>query len=52
MIGSLLFHIGVIPVLLGHVSGLGIPKEWTRAVGISDELYHAGAFWGGGSLEF
>lgn len=48
MIGSLLFHIGVIPVLLGHVSGLGIPKEWTRAVGISDELYHAGAFWGGG----
>lgn len=48
MIGSLLFHIGVIPVLLGHVAGLGIPKAWTRAIGISDELYHMGAFWGGG----
>lgn len=48
MIGSILFHIGIIPVIAGHVVGLGIPQEWTRAVGISDEMYHAGAFWGGG----
>ncbi|MCM3636313.1 respiratory nitrate reductase subunit gamma [Sporosarcina luteola] len=48
MIGSLLFHIGIIPVILGHVAGLGIPKEWTRALGVSDHMYHMGAIWGGG----
>lgn len=48
MIGSFLFHIGIIPVFLGHVSGLGIPKTWTRAVGVSDHVYHAGAVWIGG----
>src|SRR5699024_10308186 len=48
MIGSMLFHLGIIPVFLGHVSGLGIPKAWTRALGVSDELYHFGAVWGGG----
>ncbi len=48
MIGSLLFHIGIIPVIAGHVVGLGVPKEWTRAVGISDHLYHMGAIWVGG----
>src|SRR5690625_3931475 len=48
MIGSFLFHIGVIPVFFGHVSGLGVPKSWTRAVGISDHLYHMGAVWIGG----
>lgn len=48
MIGSILFHIGIIPVIAGHVVGLGIPQEWTRAVGISDDMYHFGAFWGGG----
>ena len=48
MIGSLLFHIGIIPVIAGHVVGLGIPKEWTRAVGVSDHMYHMGAVWGGG----
>ncbi|HLQ94931.1 MAG TPA: respiratory nitrate reductase subunit gamma [Pseudogracilibacillus sp.] len=48
MIGSMLFHLGIIPVFLGHVSGLGIPKSWTRAFGISDELYHFGAVYGGG----
>jgi len=48
MIGSLLFHIGIIPVILGHIAGLGIPKEWTRALGVSDHMYHMGAIWGGG----
>src|SRR5690606_32172083 len=48
MVGSLLFHLGIIPVILGHVAGLGIPKTWTRALGISDHMYHMGAVWGGG----
>src|SRR5690625_3492608 len=48
MIGSFLFHIGIIPVFLGHVSGLIIPKTWTRAVGVSDHVYHMGAVWVGG----
>ncbi|HLR22603.1 MAG TPA: respiratory nitrate reductase subunit gamma [Pseudogracilibacillus sp.] len=48
IVGSLMFHLGIIPVFLGHVSGLGIPKTWTRALGISDELYHFGAVYGGG----
>ena len=52
MIGSVLFHIGVIPVIAGHVVGLGVPKEWTRALGISDHMYHMGAVWGGGFFGF
>src|SRR5699024_4087606 len=48
IVGSLMFHLGIIPVFLGHVSGLGIPKTWTRALGISDEMYHYGAVYGGG----
>jgi nitrate reductase gamma subunit len=48
MIGSLLFHIGIIPVIFGHVAGLGIPKEWMRAVGVNDHLYHIGAMYVGG----
>src|SRR5699024_9431721 len=48
LIGSMLFHLGIIPVFLGYVSGLGIPKAWTSALGISDELYHFGAVWCGG----
>ena len=35
--GSPLFHFGILFVFLGHVMGLGIPKPWTQAVGISDE---------------
>lgn len=52
MIGSVLFHIGIIPVIGGHVVGLGIPKEWTRALGVSDHLYHTGAIWVGGFFGF
>ncbi|CAM3283262.1 respiratory nitrate reductase subunit gamma [Filibacter tadaridae] len=48
MIGSILFHVGIIPVIAGHIAGLGIPKEWTQALGISDHLYHVGAVYGGG----
>ncbi|MFC5589376.1 respiratory nitrate reductase subunit gamma [Sporosarcina soli] len=52
MIGSILFHVGIIPVIAGHVVGLGVPKEWTRALGISDHLYHMGAIWVGGLFGF
>ncbi|ADM71203.1 Nitrate reductase-like protein NarX [Paenibacillus polymyxa E681] len=48
MIGSLLFHLGIIPVIMGHVSGLGIPKTWMHALGVNDHLYHIGAVYIGG----
>ncbi len=35
-----MFHFGILAVFFGHVMGLGIPKSWTDAVGISDEMYH------------
>nr|WP_297424409.1 respiratory nitrate reductase subunit gamma [uncultured Actinotalea sp.] len=37
---SPMFHFGILAVFLGHVMGLGIPKAWTRAVGMTDEIYH------------
>lgn len=37
---SPLFHFGILAVFLGHVMGLGIPKSWTEAVGMSEEVYH------------
>ncbi|MFI6586108.1 respiratory nitrate reductase subunit gamma [Embleya sp. NPDC050493] len=43
-IGSPLFHFGIIGVFFGHVIGLGIPKSWTEAVGVSEGLYHFLAF--------
>jgi nitrate reductase gamma subunit len=39
-LGSPLFHFGIIIVFFGHVMGLGVPKSWTHAVGISDGMYH------------
>lgn len=38
--GSPLFHFGILAVFLGHVMGLGIPRSWTEAVGISEGVYH------------
>lgn len=35
-----MFHFGILAVFLGHVMGLGIPKSWTDAMGVSDGLYH------------
>ncbi|WP_282801302.1 respiratory nitrate reductase subunit gamma [Secundilactobacillus kimchicus] len=40
MIGSLLFHVGIILAFFGHVLGILIPKTWTELFGISNELYH------------
>ncbi|MFD1318244.1 respiratory nitrate reductase subunit gamma [Loigolactobacillus zhaoyuanensis] len=52
MVGSIMFHVGIIGVFFGHIIGVLIPKAWTDALGISDEFYHhiiampAGAFFG------
>jgi nitrate reductase gamma subunit len=45
--GSPMFHFGILVVFLGHLMGLGVPESWTRALGVSDELYHATAVAGG-----
>ncbi|MDP7724999.1 respiratory nitrate reductase subunit gamma [Mycobacterium sp. TY814] len=39
-IANPLFHFGSLAVIMGHVMGLFIPESWTRAVGMSDHLYH------------
>lgn len=41
--GSLMFHLGIIPVAMGHIVGLLIPASCLTAVGVSDHLYHIGA---------
>ncbi len=46
--GSMLFHIGILLVFLGHVVGLLIPKAILENVGITETVYHAGAVYGGG----
>jgi len=53
--GSPLFHFGILAVFLGHVMGLGVPKSWTEAVGITEGMYHfmavsVGAIAGFGTL--
>ncbi|KKK33384.1 nitrate reductase [Salinicoccus sediminis] len=45
--GSLLFHLGVIPVFFGHVVGLLVPAAWLSAIGVDDHLYHLGAVYVG-----
>ena len=42
-IGSPLFHFGILVVIIGHVIGLLIPKQWTYAIGISQHAYHVQA---------
>lgn len=39
-LSSPLFHWGMVFVIIGHLMGLAIPKEWTAAMGISDGVYH------------
>ncbi|MCD2255670.1 respiratory nitrate reductase subunit gamma [Agrilactobacillus fermenti] len=48
MVGSILFHIGIILVFFGHVVGILVPKLWTDALGIPDHIYHLFALGGGG----
>lgn len=42
-VGSPMFHFGLLVVFLGHVMGLAVPESWTRAVGVSEQLYHLSA---------
>lgn len=50
--GSIFFHWGIFGVLGGHIVGLLIPIEVHHRLGITDEMYHAGALWGGGAVGF
>lgn len=43
-----LFHLGLFAVIGGHIVGLLIPKQWTDAIGLSQEAYHVGAITLGG----
>ena len=47
-LGSMLFHIGIIFALGGHLMGLLIPAETMVKIGLSDDLYHMLAFGVGG----
>ncbi len=40
MIGSILFHVGLLAAIGGHLLGILVPRSWTAAVGVSDDLYH------------
>jgi nitrate reductase gamma subunit len=44
---SVIFHLGVLMAIGGHVLGILIPQSWTEAVGISDHVYHLLAVAGG-----
>ena len=37
-IGSPLFHVGILVVLIGHVGGLVISESWSEAVGVSEGI--------------
>ena len=39
-IGSPLFHFGILVVIVGHLGGLVIPKRWTEAAGVTEDMYH------------
>ncbi|MMZ61480.1 Nitrate reductase-like protein NarX [compost metagenome] len=47
-----MFHLGIIPVIGGHIAGLGIPKEWMEAIGVNEHLYHIGAVYIGSIFGF
>lgn len=40
-VGAILFHLGLLAVIGGHVLGILVPEEATEAVGVSEGLYHA-----------
>ncbi|MDO4631706.1 MAG: respiratory nitrate reductase subunit gamma [Corynebacterium sp.] len=39
-LSSPLFHYGMLFVIVGHVMGLAFPKSFTRAIGLTDHVYH------------
>lgn len=38
--GSILFHVGILMVLGGHILGLMVPKSITEKIGLTDHAYH------------
>jgi nitrate reductase gamma subunit len=44
---SVIFHLGVLAAIGGHVLGLLVPRAWTAEVGIDDAAYHVIALVGG-----
>jgi len=46
--GSMLFHIGILLVSVGHIVGLLVPKSFLESLGVSESLYHSGAVYVGG----
>lgn len=48
-LGSMMFHIGILMVFVGHLVGLLVPKAVMSSIGVSESLYHAGAVYGGGA---
>jgi nitrate reductase gamma subunit len=44
---SVIFHLGVLAAIGGHVLGILVPESWTEALGISDGAYHVVAVIGG-----
>ncbi|CCH78575.1 nitrate reductase (gamma subunit) [Nostocoides japonicum T1-X7] len=51
-IGSPLFHVGILFVVVGHVGGLIVPESLTDALGISENLYHFNALFFGSIAGF
>jgi nitrate reductase gamma subunit len=45
--GSILFHVGALLAIGGHVLGILVPASFTRSIGISDGAYHVIAAVGG-----
>jgi nitrate reductase gamma subunit len=44
---SVIFHLGVLAAIAGHVLGILVPKSWTDELGVSDSAYHVVAVIGG-----
>jgi nitrate reductase gamma subunit len=42
-LGSPLFHFGILLVIAGHIVGLLVPEATTKALGVSESMYHLGA---------
>lgn len=38
--GVIIFHLGLLAAIGGHIGGLLVPASVTQAVGISDDMYH------------
>lgn len=47
LLGSVLFHVGMLAAIAGHLLGILVPRSATEAVGISDDAYHWLAVAGG-----